>query len=321
MLQNLTARLTADGARAGLVSGRLEDRVRVQVRARARSDARPGRHGQVVDGGRRPSRPGRPDGTGSPSRQRRSAGRSQSRADRPAVPGSVHDPDWQVRPPDPTAPAERARVPAPEGRDAVVRTRWCRISTDVASSQRATPARTAARVSRPASRARRSLRYVSARRTANGCRPRAAGSSRFHVVARRPGDSGGRGRRGHPGHPDRSSGYSGARFGTPIPGNAPARTRTPHVTDMWNGGGDATARRRWSTSRCGSRCPAPRRRARKAHCSLDTTADALTPGLVREGKRTVWELGQVVLRPRDSTGPTRVADNRPFSCGRVRPLM
>jgi hypothetical protein len=31
-------------------------------------------------------------------------------------------------------------------------------------------------------------------------------------------------------------------------------------------------------------------------CSVDTTADAITPNLVREGKRMVWELNRVALR-------------------------
>ena len=33
-----------------------------------------------------------------------------------------------------------------------------------------------------------------------------------------------------------------------------------------------------------------------AYCTVATTADAITPGMVPEGKRTIWELSQVEVR-------------------------
>jgi hypothetical protein len=33
-----------------------------------------------------------------------------------------------------------------------------------------------------------------------------------------------------------------------------------------------------------------------ANCALDTTADALVPGTVREGRRAIWQLGAVSVR-------------------------
>ena len=37
-------------------------------------------------------------------------------------------------------------------------------------------------------------------------------------------------------------------------------------------------------------------------CSLFTTADAITPGVVAESKRTMWQLGQVQLQDGGSDG-------------------
>ena len=48
-------------------------------------------------------------------------------------------------------------------------------------------------------------------------------------------------------------------------------------------------------------------------CDLDTTVDAVVPGLVRERERTVWELGQVVLHWEGADGnPNTLDDNAPF---------
>ena len=30
-------------------------------------------------------------------------------------------------------------------------------------------------------------------------------------------------------------------------------------------------------------------------CSVNTTADALTPGIVKEGERAIWQLGRVIV--------------------------
>jgi hypothetical protein len=50
-----------------------------------------------------------------------------------------------------------------------------------------------------------------------------------------------------------------------------------------------------------------------ATCALSTSADAITPSLVREGKRTIWEIGQVRLFDGGEDGITATqADNSLF---------
>ena len=44
---------------------------------------------------------------------------------------------------------------------------------------------------------------------------------------------------------------------------------------------------------CGSEAARRVSSATGSGCALATTADALVPGLVPEGKRTIWQLGQV----------------------------
>jgi hypothetical protein len=48
-------------------------------------------------------------------------------------------------------------------------------------------------------------------------------------------------------------------------------------------------------------------------CSVSTSADALTPGMVKESARAIWALGEVTV---DDGGPDGVAsthDNTPFA--------
>jgi len=51
-----------------------------------------------------------------------------------------------------------------------------------------------------------------------------------------------------------------------------------------------------------------------AHCALNTTMDALIPGVVREGKRAVWQLGQVTVRDAGPNG-TGYGAGCPTACG------
>ena len=51
-----------------------------------------------------------------------------------------------------------------------------------------------------------------------------------------------------------------------------------------------------------------------AHCALNTTMDALIPGVVREGARAVWGLGQVVVRDAGPNG-TGYGAGCPTTCG------
>jgi hypothetical protein len=48
-------------------------------------------------------------------------------------------------------------------------------------------------------------------------------------------------------------------------------------------------------------------------CSILTTADALTADTLREGKRTIWELGKVELYDGGPDGDVETADNTLFA--------
>jgi hypothetical protein len=52
-----------------------------------------------------------------------------------------------------------------------------------------------------------------------------------------------------------------------------------------------------------------------ATCSLSTTLDALLPGAVREGKRSVWELGQIHVRDAGPNGTGYESSACPPDCG------
>jgi hypothetical protein len=47
-------------------------------------------------------------------------------------------------------------------------------------------------------------------------------------------------------------------------------------------------------------------------CAVDTTADALTPGTVKESVRTIWQLGQVNLLDGGPDGVASTTPNAPF---------
>jgi hypothetical protein len=49
-------------------------------------------------------------------------------------------------------------------------------------------------------------------------------------------------------------------------------------------------------------------------CALNTTLDALIPGLVREKDRAIWQLGQVTVRDAGPNG-TGYGAGCPTSCG------
>jgi len=48
-------------------------------------------------------------------------------------------------------------------------------------------------------------------------------------------------------------------------------------------------------------------------CKLNTTLDALTPGIVPEGSRAIWELGQVEVTDGGPDGAVDTADNDVFA--------
>jgi hypothetical protein len=75
------------------------------------------------------------------------------------------------------------------------------------------------------------------------------------------------------------------------------------VTDKWNGGGpDGSATVIDFELRFAVPCTATADTGIGSTCSVDTTADALAPGLVPELKRSIWELGRVeVYQDRDQS--------------------
>jgi hypothetical protein len=44
-------------------------------------------------------------------------------------------------------------------------------------------------------------------------------------------------------------------------------------------------------------------------CSLSTTLDAITPGIVREGDRSIWEIGQIAVLDGGPDGAVDTPDN------------
>jgi dipeptidyl aminopeptidase/acylaminoacyl peptidase len=62
-------------------------------------------------------------------------------------------------------------------------------------------------------------------------------------------------------------------------------------------------------------CTATASTSTGATCSLSTTLDALLPGAVREGKRSVWELGQIHVRDAGPNGTGYESSACPPDCG------
>ena len=50
-----------------------------------------------------------------------------------------------------------------------------------------------------------------------------------------------------------------------------------------------------------------------ATCNLTTTLDALTPGVVQEGARAIWQLGQVEVLDGGPDGDADTPDNAVFA--------
>ena len=90
---------------------------------------------------------------------------------------------------------------------------------------------------------------------------------------------------------------------------APLRT-----TDLWNAGGGRTGRAPWSTSRLRVAVPCVATAGPEgATCSIDTTVDAVIPGFVRERKRMLLQLGQVLVHyAGGDDNPYTLEDNRPL---------
>jgi hypothetical protein len=50
-----------------------------------------------------------------------------------------------------------------------------------------------------------------------------------------------------------------------------------------------------------------------ATCAITTTVDAVLPGTVSEGKRAIWELGQIEVLDGGSDGLASTEDNTVFA--------
>jgi hypothetical protein len=48
-------------------------------------------------------------------------------------------------------------------------------------------------------------------------------------------------------------------------------------------------------------------------CSISTSADAVTPGVVKEGRRAVWELGSITVFDGGSDGVASTSPNTEFA--------
>ena len=93
-------------------------------------------------------------------------------------------------------------------------------------------------------------------------------------------------------------------------------TASLRITDKLNGPSEHRGRHRRRTPRwsCPSTCVATGDATIGGDCALNTTLDALTPGIVREGSRAIWELGQVAVKDAGPNG-TGYGAGCPSTCG------
>jgi hypothetical protein len=60
-------------------------------------------------------------------------------------------------------------------------------------------------------------------------------------------------------------------------------------------------------------CAATADPAKGGVCGISTTVDAVVPGAVPEGKRSIWEMGQVQVLDGGPDGDVSTADNSLFA--------
>ena len=244
------------------------------------------------------------------------SGASQSRVTPPQGPatglGTGRQPDWQVRQPDPVPPSGGAGYPRPKGATPfyvplVLTYLKCfppgnRIhGPPLAYPSCLGPRRLTSRL------------VVGTPDSANGLPAEATGVVRLDAVL------------GNPATPDDDAdlhvgvSQTDVRYNLPdsgypdYPGELLMQAEL-RVTDTWNAGGgaDGSATVTGYPLRVVVPC-AVTADAIGGSCALDTTMDALVPGVVRERRRSLWEIGQVVLYWEGMDGnPDTVADNQPF---------
>jgi predicted acyl esterase len=91
-------------------------------------------------------------------------------------------------------------------------------------------------------------------------------------------------------------------------------TTSVRITDRANGGaGDEAATVQDTPVSVTVPCAATADPAKGSDCSVSTSVDAVVPGAVPEGKRSVWELGQVLVRDGGPDGLVSTPDNSLFA--------
>jgi hypothetical protein len=84
------------------------------------------------------------------------------------------------------------------------------------------------------------------------------------------------------------------------------------ITDR-NSGADEAATVQDSTFRVTIPCTATPDTTIGADCSVNTTAEAVTPGSIVAGKRAIWELGQTEVLDGGADGLASTAPNTVFA--------
>ena len=85
------------------------------------------------------------------------------------------------------------------------------------------------------------------------------------------------------------------------------------ITDRANGTGNESATVQDTPLSATVPCTATPEAARGSTCSISTSMDALVPGSVPEGKRSIWALGQVQVFDGGPDGVAATAGNSPFA--------
>jgi hypothetical protein len=221
--------------------------------------------------------------------------------------GTGRDPDWQVRQPDPVPP-RGFEFPRPKGATPlsvplVMNYNECQSTnaTRQHGPPLAYPSCTPARTGAPVTVGTPDV---------NGFAAEATGSVRFDTVVGNPTTAADEAdvrirmqqtdlRRNTSGYPD----YNGS-----LVLFVPLR-----ISDLWNAGGPEGSgtvidyRLRLAVGCAETSSP------EGGTCSINTTVDAITPGLIRERKRATWQLGQVLVHyAGGDEDPYTLEDNRPL---------
>lgn len=221
--------------------------------------------------------------------------------------GDGRDPDWQVRQPEPVPAASGSGYPRPKGATPVlvplvVNYNKCTQPTKQHGPPLAYPSCVPARTGQP---------VTVGTPDSNGKTAEASGSVRLDTLV------------GDPTTPADEADVHIHVQQTDVWNAFPVNAMTDYAgslvmfaplrtTDRWNDGGDASGTVVDFPLRVAVPCVATAG-PEGGTCSVDTTVDAVIPGLVRERKRTVWQLGQVLVHyAGGDNNPHTLEDNRPL---------